>query len=109
MKKEALKVILVCAMSIIFYACGSSDGTGGNPPPAPPAPPSGPAPSWQQVAVVLQANCAKCHNGSTVFAFTEATFKQTKAKDELTSSSMPPPPNQISAADKALLLAYLGS
>lgn len=108
MKRKVLKIFSIIAMSIIFYACGASDGTGTNPP-APPAPPSGPAPTFAAVAPIIQANCAKCHNGVKVFAFTEATFKQTKAKDELTSGDMPPPPATISASDKAALLAYLGS
>lgn len=105
MKATAMKMPLVCLAALLVYGCGTSDGTGVQQP-APP--PHGPV-TFAQVAVVIQANCAKCHDGTNQPAFTEANFKASKAKDELTSGGMPLPPNTISAADKAVLLTYLGS
>lgn len=97
---------LLALVSVLgLVACGSSGGSSYQSP-APPTPP----PTWDQVAAVIQADCAKCHNGTTEPTFNSgAVFKGSQAAAKLTSGEMPPAPNTISDGDKSLLLAYLKS
>ena len=62
-----------------------------------------PDPAWTAIAPVITANCGKCHPNFT----SAAVFNGSKAKAKLTAGAMPPAPNQISADDKAKILAYL--
>lgn len=103
---------VVILSSSALLACGTSAGDpgyGSSPAPAAPTP-SGPAvkPTWDQVAAIIQADCAPCHNGTKEPAFsTSAAFTSSQAKAELTSGAMPQPPATISVADKATLLGFL--
>jgi len=106
------------ALALVFLSlasCGhpAKDGeTAPSPAPAPaPAPgPTPPAPpSWATVAPIVARDCGGCHNGAKLPAFTSgAVFKAGKAKAKLLDGTMPPS-GVIAAADKAALLAYLGS
>lgn len=92
--------IVVCLAS----ACGGqSDETSYQ------SPPPSNAPTWDQVAAVIQSDCAGCHNGTKEPMLTpEATFRASPVKAKLQAGAMPPPPKTISDADKNLLLAFLG-
>lgn len=102
------RLILILTLSIPVSAC-SSGSQEPAPAPAPPAPSPTPPPTFAQVQAIIQANCAKCHDGKTqpILDTTEAQLKATPAKALLESRQMPPPPNVISDADRASLLAFL--
>lgn len=106
-----LFAVLLCTQVLAvgcFAGCGQKNEvvTPVGPTPAPPPPA---AVTFDQVATIIAANCAKCHNGTEEPAFTSAAvFRASPAKAKLVSGQMPPSPATISAADKATLLTFLG-
>ena len=98
--------IILFVMTILFGCSGGGSDDGGYSQQPPPAQ----TPTWDEVAVIIQADCAGCHDGTKEPLLTpSATFKASPAAAKLKSGEMPKEPKTISDADKAKLLAYLGS
>jgi uncharacterized membrane protein len=89
-------------VAFLLASCGPSQGTGTQTPPA-----AYNDPQFAAVQPVIQRNCGDCHNGGRLPAFNSPeAFRGSAAKAEITSGSMPLG-RAMSAADKAVLLAYL--
>lgn len=106
MRSILSKLLVIAAVAFVLVSCGDG-GSYDSRAPAKPQP-TGDA-AWDKAALVIAANCAGCHDGAKEPLLTPAaTFKASPAKAKLSAGAMPPPPRTISAADKAVLLAYLG-
>lgn len=66
--------------------------------------------SWNVVKPIVMASCVTCHDGvkQNPKLDSGAALKASNAKARLTAGTMPPAGHEISAVDKAALLAYLG-
>ncbi len=106
-----LKPIIL--MTLFVWSCGTESSktpVGSNPPAPTPTPTAGPTPApgggddaalWAKAQPIVNKNCAGCH-ASDGFIKSLAQWRASKAKDEVTSGSMPPG-KPLSPQDKAVL------
>ncbi len=102
-----LKLLSVCVLAYWCISCGG-DTKVYEQAPSKPAPPA-PSAAWLAVKADVDANCAKCHNGSghPLDLRTEANFRLPKVKARIEAGTMPPAPTKLDPVVRDGMLAFL--